>query len=106
MMAHYPTVTRFEVIDHRTILPVEDRGIRVHILGADVSVSVEDQGKTLRVFLKDREDGVTPEQVQTEWDAALGHDLKTIMEYYAAGTIGRNSAAMVTRQPGGNTSVA
>lgn len=94
----YPEVTRFEVIDHRTVLPLEERGIKVHILGADVTVALQDDGRTLKVFLKDRDDGKTVTQIEDEWYAALGHDLRVIMEYY--------NAARVTRQPGGNTSVA
>lgn len=53
-MTHYPKVTRVEVIDHAN--PEQPgRSFVARYENADVSVSIQDNGRTMKVFIeKDR----------------------------------------------------
>lgn len=98
----FPLVTRFEVIDHRTSTDPGDRGIRVHILAADVTLALQDDGRTLKVFLKDRDDGQTEQSVAAEWHARLSEDLEEITRRVQAGELGRYPHTVIDarRTPG------
>lgn len=74
----FPLVTRFEVIDHRSVTDPEHRGIVFSALAADVTVALQDGGRTLKVFLKDRDDEQTVQSVAAEWHTRLSEDLQNL----------------------------
>ena len=64
-------VTRFEVVDHRTYHTFEPRGRVWSALGVSVDVSLQDDGRTLKVFLTDH-----PTVPETEVRRQISEGLK------------------------------
>lgn len=50
----FPSVTRFEVTDWRTAAPVHGRALVAY--DVQVQASLQDGERTLKIFLRDRED--------------------------------------------------
>lgn len=68
----HPSVNRFEVVDH-----TESGSGRVLVrFGVQVTVSTQDDGRTMKVLLTDREDDV--DAAKAEWREKIGNDLKRL----------------------------
>lgn len=64
IQADWPSVTRFHVIDHTS--GSETPGTILSRYGIKVKILMQDDNRTLKIVLQDREDGITEESVRDE----------------------------------------
>lgn len=63
-------ITRFEVIDHRN--DTKEKGRIIVAYNAEVELQVQDEGRTLKVFIKNKQ----KEELKREWIKKQEEDLK------------------------------
>jgi hypothetical protein len=75
-----PAVTRLEIMDSREVMPpapASEHDIDHRYLGVRIMMSLQDGGRTLKIFMSDRDDGITAETVTATMTDGLAEFIKT-----------------------------